>query len=794
MRLLGFIFCILFFLNSYGQSPRDIFIDIDDNGKPVSQFLEDVEQKQNVDFIYNEEEMLALTIVGVTGKQRLSDYFNEKLPIFKMTKVSERIFVLMDKDTMEHAGLNKENVIILKPKSTELITLEGQVVDGKTDEPLIGAQVFFPESKRGTQSDVNGLFRVDRLPNRMQIMEVQFVGYDMKRYFIAFSPYGTLEKISTTLLPESKELQSVTITADRINENVVSQLTGIEKLSIATIKSVPTFLGEVDPIRSLTTLPGVSVSELSSGFIVRGGESGQNLVLQDGAKVFNPAHLFGFFSAFNPDMVNGITLYKGGGPANFGGRISSILDVSLKNGDAGRTKVTGGVGMVSSRLAIEGPIVKNKSSYMIGGRISYCNWLVKSTNDIQLENSAANFRDITAKIFHTFNENNVVTLSLYNSYDGFTFATDSTFSWGTFNASLKWDHTFSDKLSSTTSLTNSNYFSDVESFNELESFEYRNAITDYNLKFELNYLLNDESKIFGGFELNATEIEPGKLIPSPGSFNIEFQNMNNQRMAEAAAFAQADFALSDRWSASAGLRYSQFYRLGEDEIYIFDYANKEGRYPSIADSVSYKRNEVIEKYNGLEPRISLRYLVTDDISLKASYYRGYQYMHLISNTTSTTPQDYWVASGPYLKPQIGDQYSLGYFQNFLDNSYEFSIEGFYKDIDNAVDYIEGADITLNPALEAGLSQGKGIAYGVELFLKRHTGRFNGWLSYTYSRSLRKFDALTSGTITINEGKYYPAAFDQPHILNLVLNYRLGQRTYLSTNFNYSTGRPITIPV
>jgi hypothetical protein len=544
----------------------------------------------------------------------------------------------------------------------------------------------------------------------------------------------------------------------------------------------------------LTTLPGVSVSELSSGFIVRGGESGQNLVLQDGAKIFNPAHLFGFFSAFNPDMVNGITLYKGGGPANFGGRISSILDVSLKNGDAGRTKVTGGVGLVSSRLAIEGPIVKNKSSYMIGGRISYCNWLVKSTDDIQLKNSAANFRDVTAKVFHTFNENNVITLSLYNSYDGFTFATDSTFSWGTFNTSLKWDHTFSDRLSSTTSVSNSNYFSDVESFNELESFEYRNAINDYNLKFELNYSLGDESKVFGGFELNGTEIEPGRLVPSPGSVNIVLQDMNNQKMAEVAAFAQADFRLSDKWSASAGLRYSQFFRLGEDQIYIFDYTNIDGRYPSITDTISYKNNEVIKKYNGLEPRIALRYLLNQDISLKASYYRGYQYMHLISNTTSTTPQDYWVASGPYLKPQIGDQYSLGYFQNFFDNSYEFSIEGFYKDIDNAVDYIEGADITLNPALEAGLSQGKGMAYGVELFLKRHTGRFNGWLSYTYSRSLRKFDALTSGSITINEGKYYPAAFDQPHIFNVVLNYRLGQRTYLSTNFNYSTGRPITIPV
>jgi outer membrane receptor protein involved in Fe transport len=794
LRISFFLMFALGCAESYAQTTRDLFIEAPDNGKPVSQVLAELEKKHAIDLIYDEKKMLALTITRVTLKQRITDYFNAYLPAYRIIRVTDKIFFVVDKQQADFHGWTKENYVVLKEKSGSKISLDGTVLDGKTDEPLAGAQVYFADFKKGTLSDVNGNFTVDGLPNAMQLMDVQFVGYDVKRYVIAFSPYAEHQRISTTLLPESRELQSVTITAERINENVLNQITGIEKLSIATIKSVPTFLGEVDPIRSLTTLPGVSVSELSSGFIVRGGESGQNLILQDGGKIYNPSHLFGFFSAFNPDMVSGVTLYKGGGPANFGGRISSILDVTLKNGDAGKTKVAGGVGLVSSRLAIEGPIVKNRSSYMLGGRISYCNWLIKSTDDIQLRNSSANFRDITAKIFHTFNDNNFITISAYNSYDGFSLATDSTFSWGTFNTVLKWDHTFTDRISSTLNLSNSNYFSEVESFSEIESFVYKNEIKNYDVKYDLNFSIGDESKVVAGLELDGTTIEPGKLVPADDSENIAFQDMNDQQMVEGAIYLQSDLKFSEKWSLSAGLRYSHFLRIGEDNIYVFDYGNMQGRYPSISDTIRYASGDIIKEYNGFEPRVSIRYLLNPDISLKASYYRGYQYMHLISNTTSTTPQDYWTASGPYLKPQMGDQYSLGYFQNLSNNRYEFSVEGFYKDIYNAVDYIEGADITLNPALEVGLSQGKGVAYGVELFVKKNTGRFNGWLSYTYSRSLRKFDEQTTGNITINEGKYYPSAFDQPHIFNVVLNYKVGQRSFLSANFNYSTGRPITIPV
>ncbi|HTF17534.1 MAG TPA: TonB-dependent receptor, partial [Chryseolinea sp.] len=412
----------------------------------------------------------------------------------------------------------------------------------------------------------------------------------------------------------------------------------------------------------------------------------------------------------------------------------------------------------------------------------------------RLQRSAANFHDITAKIVHTFNDKNFVTLSVYNSYDDFRLETDSVFSWQTLNATAKWDHTFSEKWFSTLSVTTSNYRSSVDSEDEIGRFNYYNAIRNLGGRFDLTYAMTEDSKFVAGLESTASRLEPGKLVPAEDAHNILFQDMQDQQMIESALFLQGDLKLTDRLSVSAGLRYSYFVRLGEEDIYTYDYSNMNGRYPSVMDTVHYASGQAISTYGGLEPRLSLRFLIMANASVKASFYRGYQYLHLISNTTSTTPQDYWVASGPQLQPQRGDQYSLGYFQNFQDNLYEFSVEGFYKTIDHAVDYIEGADITLNPLLEAGLSQGEGKAYGGEFFLKKTRGKFNGWLSYTYSRSLRKFAGDDESNILINDGKYYASAFDQPHNVSLVLNYRVGVRGFLAANFHYSTGRPITIPV
>lgn len=779
---------------SQAQSFKDILIDASDNGRILSDFLLQVESTHQVDFICDMTKLRAYTLTGITVKQRLSDFLNDYLVDFSIFKYSDHVIFIIDQSIAEKYALKKDNFLLFPENKGDGIVLKGTVFDALNNDPLIGSTVRLPQYKQTTATDVDGSFNFGRLRGNIIQLEVEYIGYEPNHYVIGFSPAGAQTEVTARLLPKSTELESVTITAERVDENVTARITGIEKFSIATIRALPAFLGEVDPIRSLTTLPGVNtVGELASGFNVRGGESGQNLVMQDGAVIYNPSHLFGFFSAFNPDMVNNVTLYKGGGPANFGSRIASVLDVSLRNGDPTKLTVSGGVGLVSSRLTLEGPIVRNKSSYLIGGRFSYANWLVNATDNISLRNSAANFQDYTARIFHTINQNNYLTVTGYHSYDDFKLATDSVFSWGTTNISLRWDHTFRENLVSTLTAFHSNYFSQVHSISEIEGYKYYNSVRNGGFKYDLVRSLEGESKITAGLEGTATVIEPGELTPDDNIDNILPEDMQDQRSLETAVYIQWDTDLTEKWSVSMGLRYGFFLRSGPEEIYTFDYGDMDGRYPSLNDTLSYERGDLIKSYSGLEPRISVRYLVNSGTSLKASYYRGYQYLHLISNTSSSTPQDYWVTSGPFLRPQRGDQYSLGIFRNTKNNRYELSLDGFYKEIDQAVDYIDGADITLNPALEAGLSQGRGVAYGLEALVKKTGGKTSGWLAYTYSRSLRKFTGRETN-IMINEGSWYASSFDQPHHVTFVLNHQLGTRSTLSANFNYSTGRPITIPI
>ena len=794
VRVLCTSLLVISALFSKAQNFKDILIDPSDNGKIISEYLDKIERTHSIDFICDTKKMRSYTLTGITEKRRLGEYLNDYLVNFKIFRYSDNVIFIIDKSIADKYGLKKENFLLFRDTGHAGVNLKGRVTDAINNDPLIGAKIYLPQTKKASVTEADGNFSLGQIHGDIIEVDVEYVGYEPNHYIIGFSQMGKQEEIAAALLPQSRELEGVTITADRVDENVIGKITGVESLSIATMKILPAFMGEVDPIRSLTTLPGVStVGELASGFNVRGGESGQNLVMQDGATIYNPSHLFGFFSAFNPDMVNKVTLYKGGGPANFGSRISSVLDVSLRNGDAGKHTVSGGLGLISSRLALEGPIVRNRTSYLLGGRFSYCNWLVHATDNISLRNSAANFRDFTGKVFHTLNENNYLTLSGYHSYDDFKLATDSIFSWRTTNISLKWDHTFHENLFSTLTAFNSNYFSEVHSISKIEGFKYFNAIRNAGIKYDLTRVFQEESKIIVGMESNGTLMEPGKLTPDDLFENIIPEDMQDQRSLETALYAQWENNLSEKWSLSAGLRYGYFIRFGGENIFTFNYDEMDGRYPSIVDTISYRNGAVIKSYSGLEPRISLRYMISESASLKASFYRGFQYLHLISNTASSTPQDYWITSGPYLKPQRGDQYALGFFKNLKDNHYEFSLEGFYKQIGNAVDYMEGADITLNPKLEAGLAQGKGLAYGTEVLLKKSTGRTNGWLAYTYSRSLRKFTEQ-DGSKMINNGEYYPSAFDQPHHLTLILNYQLGLRSFLSANFNYSTGRPITIPI
>ncbi|MCK5278054.1 MAG: TonB-dependent receptor [Cyclobacteriaceae bacterium] len=788
------IFLFNFFLISIAaaQGFKEIVIDESQNGKPLTELFSELELKYNVSFIYNEKILEGLTVFGVGRKYKVDDFLNVFLPSHRAVKLSNYEMIILDIKLWDKYGHITANYFTFKSTQDSKQVIKGEVIDANSLEAIIGAEIYIPELKTGGITDINGKFEI-YVPKRIYEMEIRYTGYESETKLIGFSQVGK-ESLDAYLYSSSTQLENVTITAESQDRNVTSIVTGVEKLGIETIKALPTFMGEVDPIRSLTTLPGVStVGELSAGFNVRGGETGQNLILQDEAIIYNPTHLFGFFSAFNPDMVQDVELFKGGGPAKYGGRASSVLDIKLKNGESGNHRISGGIGLVSSRLAIEGPIKKNKTSYLLGGRISYSNWLINSLNDIQLKNSSANFYDLTAKIFHQANSNDFLTATAYYSFDDFNFGSDSTFSWATTNVSVAWDHTFNENTVSRLSLANSNYYSKVLNDQEIGAFQYRNSINNLKLKYGINLNKGENSYNFG-IEGNGSLLDPGELKPKKEDGVVLPTNINNQNALEFALFSHGEFKLSDSWALSAGIRYSMFYRLGEDAIYSFDYDNLDGRYPSIVDTTFYSNGEIISTYGGFEPRVSFRYLINENSSLKASYYRNIQYLHLISYTTSPTPQDYWIASGPYISPEIGNQFSLGYFKNLKNNMFEFSLEAYYKLTDNTIDYIEGADILLNESLEAGLAQGEGLAYGIEFQLKKNTGKLFGWISYTYSRSLRKFNSLEGSIESINNGDYYPSIHDQPNNLSLVLNYKTGKRSTLSTNFSYSTGRPITIPI
>lgn len=790
--LLFFIVSHLIFHKSFAQGFKQLTIDESVNGKPLVELLEDLESQYPISFIYNDEVLEGLTIFGVGRKYKIDDFLNVFLPSHKAVKLSNFEMIIVDNVLWQQYGFNASNYLTFKYVPGPKQTVAGEVLDANTLEPIIGAEVYFPALETGTLTDAEGKFRF-KVDNGITEMVIRYTGFDSEQHVIGFGSLGR-DVHEIYLYESSTQLENVTITAELQDRNVSSIVTGVERLGIETIKTLPTFMGEVDPIRSLTTLPGVStVGELSAGFHVRGGENGQNLVLQDESVIYNPTHLFGFFSAFNPDMVQQVELYKGGGPANFGGRASSVLDIGLKKGSTTEYIITGGVGLISSRLGIEGPIKKGKTSFQVGGRAAYPNWLIHSLNNIQLNNSSSNFYDVTGKLFHLFNNDNFIDLTGYQSFDSFNFGNDSTYTWSTSNVSIVWDHTFNEKTSSRTIFASSNYTSNLDNDDELEGFQYRNSINNMMIKYELTTVSGENSYIYG-IEGNGSLMDPGKLIPDLEESNIIEKDIQDQKSIDIAAFAHGDFKLSSKLAISAGLRASLFFRLGEDAIYSFDYDDLDGRYPSITDTTYYSGGQVISTYAGIEPRLSLRYLINENTSVKASYYRSMQYLHLISYTTSPTPQDYWIASGPYIKPEIGNQFSLGYFQNTSNGIYEYSVEGYYKLMKNSIDYIEGADITLNESLEAGLAQGDGLAYGIEAMISKKKGKFFGWASYTFSRSLRRFPEAQGALDLINDGDYYPTIHDQPHNLSLVLNYKTGKRSTLSTNFSYSSGRPITIPV
>jgi hypothetical protein len=669
------------------------------------------------------------------------------------------------------------------------IKIQGYVKEQKTGEPIPGANVIIPSLQAGAASDRKGYYSFTIEDKGTYTIKVSAIGYqEIKQNITVIGPIN-----KDFLLQETyTELDEIVIT-DQPDANIKSTDIGKNSLDIESISSIPPFLGEVDVVKSILMLPGVTnVAEGSGGFNVRGGSIDQNLVLLDQAPLFNSSHVFGFFSVFNPDVVDKIDLYKGGIPARYGGRISSVLSVTQKNPDLNQFKVNGGVGLVSSRAKLEIPLIKGKTSLLLGGRTTYSDWLLRQVPDEDIKNSTANFYDVNGKLIHFFDENNQLKISGYLGKDNFKFAQDTAYSWQNRLLSINYRSRFSPQLWLDAYLINSNYQYNVDGLKAFSEFNVEAAINYNEAKSNVTWEPDQQQKFDFGFNFIDYTIQPGILQPVGDSSAINPRSVKREYAQEAGLYGQYDIELTPALSLSAGIRFSSFWNRGPGSVFTFA-ENSEKTTASINDTLRFNDGEVAASYGGLEPRFSARLSLNSSSSLKFSYNRLRQYVHLISNTLAITPTDIWKTSDYHLKPLIGDQWSAGYFKNFNDNQIETSVEVYYKQMKNMVEFKDGAELLLNQNLATELLQGRGKAYGLELLLKKKSGKLTGWLSYTFSRTLRLMEGDFANE-TINQGNYYPSNFDKPHEISLVGDWQMHPKWNFGFNYTYSTGRPITIPI
>lgn len=666
--------------------------------------------------------------------------------------------------------------------SQEKITVSGYIKDASNGETLIGATVFVKELATGTTSNEYGFYSISIPPGNYEL-EFSYIGFDNQNQSIEL--YSNV-KLDVEMGEVAEDLVEVIVKSEAKDRNVSDIEMSVNRLDVATIKKMPTLLGEVEVLRSIQLLPGVStVGEGASGFNVRGGSVDQNLVLLDEAPVYNSSHLFGFFSVFNPDAVKDVKLYKGGIPSRYGGRLSSILDVRMKEGNNKRFTANGGIGLIFSRLSLEAPIVKDKASFIFAARRSYIDVLAKPFLTGAFEDSKLNFYDLTLKTNYNINERNKVFLSGYFGRDVFGFGDQAGFNWGNATGTIRWNHLFSDKLFSNVTFYYSDYDYELDFGNESDNkFDWNAQIINYSVKPEFSYFISPENAIRFGGQGIIYEFEPGNAVGVSEGESSDF-SLSKKYAIESAVYAEHEIKL-DRFEVNYGLRYSRFNYTGEGNAYEFGEAEKPGLRRPVVDSKSYDQWESIASYGNLEPRLSLKYQLSDANSIKASYNRTAQYIHLISNTTASTPLDVWTPSTNNIKPQTAHQVALGYFQNLQNDNYELTAEVYYKKMSHLVDYIEGADLLLNEFLEGDLLEGDGRAYGLELMVKKNSGRFNGWASYTLGRTERQVEG-------VNGGEWYPSRFDQTHNLSLTGFYETKSRWSFSANFVIISGTPTTFP-
>jgi hypothetical protein len=668
------------------------------------------------------------------------------------------------------------------------VVISGYIKNKTTKEPVAGVTVFIPKLSIGTISNEYGFYTLTA-PRGVHVLQFSFIG--MREKVINLNLYGSGElniDMNSVLIPLNETVVSAqkSVTLQRFE-------VGVEKINIASFKLLPTSLGESDIIKSVLLIPGVqSVGEGSAGFNVRGGSADQNLILLYGAPIFNSSHFFGFFSAVNSDIIKDVTFYKGGIPARYGGSISSVLDIGSKEGNRNEFAGSAGISPITAHISLEGPIIKDTLAYMLTARTTYSNWILGLIHNPSLHNSRASFYDLNGKLTYTLNKNNKIDFSAYISHDSFKFNSDTIYNYNNNIVALKWRHFFTSRFFSAISVYNSSYNYDISSQNtSAEAFVLSHKLNNSGVNADFNWFLGINEINFG-LDVKKYAIVPGSYLPIGDSSLVLPHTIEKERAWQGALYIDDKFLLTDYLSVNIGMRMSAYYSFGPQSVMIYnsDYSKSSS---TIIDTLNFKSGEVISKYRGLEPRVSLNFRISSNNSFKINYNRTRQYLHLLSNSTSISPTDTWKLCDYYLKPQIGDQIAFGFYELLFKNSFEVSAEVYYKGIRNMVDFKGGTNLIMDDNIEKDIVNVKGKAYGLELVLKKTEGKSRFSIGYTFSRTFIKSLGTFSDEI-INSGKWFPANFDKPNDLVVTYNYLYSRRLSFSANYTYSSGRPITYPI
>ena len=674
--------------------------------------------------------------------------------------------------------------------SQEQYTISGSIYESDGQETLLGANVIFPNLGTGTISNEYGFYSITLAAGTYEL-NISYLGYKTIVKTIVLN-----QNLSQNFRLEatSDTLEEVVLKTDVERLNIKTPQMSINALNANTIKQIPVVFGEADVIKAISLLPGVSTGgEGAGGFNVRGGSTDQNLILLDEATLFNSSHLFGFFSVFNPDAIKNLRLYKGGIPAKYGGRVASVLDIYQKEGNKNEFHGNGGIGLVASRILLEGPLEKEKGSFLLGGRSTYAH-LFLPLFDIE---NIAYFYDLNTKLSYRLDGANKIYLSGYFGRDVFSVSNSFKNTYGNTVVNFRWNHLFSDRLFSNFSLIYSDYYYGLDL--NFVGFEWNSGIQNMNVKFDLKQYLSDRYSLEYGLHSTYYVFNPGIIQPNGPTSGINSEALTKKNAFENAVYFDIKQKLSDKLSLSYGARLSSFLRLGQEELNLYQDDLALAFNPNLQiyeavqpiGTITSSAASIEASFLNIEPRVAAAYTLDENSSVKASYNRMVQYLHLLSNTTAPTPLDVWAPSGKYIQPQLLDQIALGYFKNF--NNYSVEIETFYKKTKNRIDYIDGANLIANKAIEQVLLNGRSRAFGLELLFRKNKGRFKGWLAYTLSKSEQQTLGRNNSEPGINNGNWYKTPFDKTHDISITGSYELNDKWELNANFLYQTGQPTTYP-